>query len=76
MSDLTDWAPWYAWRPVRLYMTGKVAWLSWIFRRCVIHSTGFRTCDYTDQPEDFPAPPDALVRAAIDAGQSLPSKAC
>src|SRR5581483_3210165 len=23
----SDWKPWFAWHPVRLYMTGRIAWL-------------------------------------------------
>jgi len=60
ISEVTEWTPWFAWHPVRLYMTGRTAWLSWMFRRCVIHATGFRTCDYTTEPDEFPlaAPKD------------------
>lgn len=52
--EMTEWAAWFAWRPVRLYMDGRIVWLSWVFRRCVIHASGFRTCDYTLKPEEFP----------------------
>ena len=52
--EMTEWAAWFAWRPVRLYMNGKVVWLGWVFRRCVIHASGFQTCDYTMEPDEFP----------------------
>ena len=52
--EMTEWAAWFAWRPVRLYMSGKTAWLSWVFRRWVVHASGYRTCDYTMEPDEFP----------------------
>ena len=51
----SDWESWFAWRPVRLYMTGGVAWLRAIHRRNVSQS-GIVTCDYTDQPDQFVTP--------------------
>ena len=52
--EVTEWAAWFAWRPVRLYLNVKAVWLRWVFRRCVIHASGFQTCDYTMEPENFP----------------------
>ena len=49
----TAWEGWFAWHPVRLYMTGHYAWLRRIHRRCVTKA-GVPSCDYTDSPEDFP----------------------
>jgi hypothetical protein len=53
---LGAWQPWFAWRPVRLYMTGGYVWLRRIHRRGVMKN-GLSMCDYTDRPEEFPAPP-------------------
>jgi|GEM_PF-5658662 len=47
------WQPWFAWRPVRLYMTGHFAWLRRVHRRCVIKPVG-SVCEYTDDPVEFP----------------------
>ena len=49
------WDSWFAWRPVRLYMTGRVAWLRVIHRRAVSRS-GIATRDFTDQPDQFATP--------------------
>jgi len=65
---MTEWAAWFAWRPVRLYMSGKIVWLNWVFRRCVIHGNGFETCDYTLEPDEFPR----LVPAESTAEQPHP----
>jgi hypothetical protein len=51
----SGWESWFAWRPVRLYMTGGVAWLRFIHRRGVSKS-GIATCDYTDRPDMFGTP--------------------
>ena len=53
---LGAWRPWFAWRPVRLYMTGGYVWLRRIHRRGVTKN-GLSMCDYTDRPEEFPPPP-------------------
>ena len=45
-----DWEPWFAWHPVRLYMSGRLAWLCRIHRRA-IHRSGMAMWDYTDHPE-------------------------
>lgn len=47
------WRPWFAWHPVRLYMTGQFAWLRRIHRRWVIKPVG-TSCEYTDDPAAFP----------------------
>jgi hypothetical protein len=47
------WASWFAWRPVKLYMTRRYCWLRTIHRRCVTKN-GFQSCEYTDRPEDYP----------------------
>ncbi len=44
------WEPWFAWHPVRLYMSGRIAWLFRIHRRR-IHRSGMAMWDYTDRPE-------------------------
>jgi hypothetical protein len=51
----SDWSEWFAWRPVRLYMTGRLAWLRPIHRRSVV-KYGLTTWDFTDQPEAFATP--------------------
>ena len=51
----SDWESWFAWHPVRLYMTGRHAWLRIIHRRNVSMS-GIARCDYTDQPDQFATP--------------------
>ena len=51
----SDWLEWFAWRPVRLYMTGRLSWLRPIYRRWVV-KYGLTTCEYTDQPEMFVTP--------------------
>lgn len=50
------WEPWYAWHPVRLYMSGRLAWMRRIHRRA-IHRCGMAMWDYTDQPEMQGDPP-------------------
>lgn len=50
------WEPWYAWHPVRLYMSGRLAWLCRIHRRA-IHRCGMAMWDYTREPELHPDPP-------------------
>ncbi|HUO01218.1 MAG TPA: hypothetical protein VMU31_00450 [Rhizomicrobium sp.] len=47
------WRPWFAWRPVRLYMTKRLVWLKRLHRRCVIKPVG-TVCEYTDSPDEFP----------------------
>jgi hypothetical protein len=53
--QIGEWQSWYAWRPVKLYMTPRYAWLRPIFRRCVMKGA-VECCDYTDRPDDFPTP--------------------
>ena len=48
------WEIWFAWHPVKLYMTRRYCWLRTIHRRCVIKN-GLESCEYTDQPEDYPS---------------------
>ena len=50
------WEPWYAWHPVKLYMSSQLAWLCWIHRRA-IHRSGMAMWDYTDRPELHGDPP-------------------
>jgi hypothetical protein len=45
---------WFAWHPVKSYMSPRYAWLRPIYRRCV-NKSGLKSCDYTDSPEDFPS---------------------
>jgi hypothetical protein len=49
-----EWESWFAWHPVRLYMTSRFAWLTTIYRRCV-KKGNIESCDYTDAPEEFPS---------------------
>jgi hypothetical protein len=51
----SDWESWFAWRPVRLYMTGGLAWFRFVHRRDVSRS-GIATRDYTDRPDLFATP--------------------
>ena len=51
-----SWEPWFAWHPVKLYMSGRLAWLCRIHRRA-IHRSGMAMWDYTDQPEMHADPP-------------------
>jgi len=50
------WEPWYAWHPVKLYMSSRLAWLCWVHRRA-IHRSGLAMWDYTDDPELHADPP-------------------
>jgi hypothetical protein len=53
LTTMGEWERWFAWHPVRIYMTPRFAWLSTIYRRCV--TKGFiESCDYTDAPDEFP----------------------
>ena len=63
------WQPWFAWRPVRLYMTGRFAWLTRVYRRCVVKPVG-TMCEYTDNPGEFPDLAD--LKAVTDAGPQHP----
>jgi len=49
-----EWEPWFAWRPVRLYSTGRLAWLRSIHRRAIVKFR-LETCEYTDTPGQFPS---------------------
>lgn len=51
--QVDHWEPWFAWRPVKLYMTGHYAWLRSIYRRTVVKTAG-SNCEYTDDPGEFP----------------------
>jgi hypothetical protein len=53
-SSEGEWERWFAWYPVRLYMTSRFAWLKTIYRRCVTKAD-METCDYTDAPDEFPS---------------------
>lgn len=70
------WQPWFAWPPVRLYMTGKFAWLRRVYRRCVTKPVG-TVREYTDSPAEFPdlvglqsTPPAARVANSTPATTS------
>ena len=54
------WQPWFAWHPVRLYMTGQIAWLRQIYRRHVNKHVA-TICEYTDDPGEFPDLADLAV---------------
>jgi len=49
----TAWEQWFAWYPVKLYMSTKYAWRRRIYRRCVTRA-GFTSRDYTDSPDQYP----------------------
>lgn len=51
--QVDHWKPWFAWRPVRLYMTGDFAWLRHIYWRNVVKTAG-GTVEYTDDIKAFP----------------------
>ena len=51
----SDWWEWFAWCPVRLYMTGRMACLRPVYRRSVV-KFGLTGWEYTDQPEAFALP--------------------
>jgi hypothetical protein len=51
------WEAWFAWRPVRLYMTGRLRWLCAIHRRRV-SKHGLDVHEYTDDPDAYPCPPE------------------
>ena len=51
--QVDPWHPWFAWHPVRLYMTGQFAWLRLVHRRYVTKAVG-SICEYTDDPIEFP----------------------
>ena len=51
--QVEPWEPWFAWHPVRLYMTGQFAWLRLVHRRYVTKPVG-SSCEYTDDPAEFP----------------------
>jgi hypothetical protein len=53
--DEEPWQSWFAWHPVKLYMTPHYAWLRMIYRRCVTKNSVV-ICDYTDTPAEFPTP--------------------
>ena len=57
------WKPWFAWRPVRLYMTGDYAWLRYIYRRNVVKAA-VGTVEYTDDIKAFPDLPNGNASAA------------
>lgn len=56
--EVAHWEAWFAWRPVRLYMTGQYAWLRPIYRRTLVKTAG-ACCEYTDDPNEFPDLPEA-----------------
>lgn len=64
--QVRHWHPWFAWRPVRLYMTGRFAWLRRLYRRKVIKPIG-TVCEYTDDPEEFPDLADIAADTASSA---------
>jgi hypothetical protein len=48
--DFDEWELWFAWRPVVLLGTEKVAWLRWIFRRSVLTKDFKPHYDYSEKP--------------------------
>ena len=51
--EIGEWAPWFAWHPVCLYMESRSLWLCRIWRRPV-NKNGLDSWDYTDVPHNFP----------------------
>jgi hypothetical protein len=49
------WQPWFAWRPVRLFGTSRIAWGQNIFRRAVRRDYARPLMDYSDTPARFPS---------------------
>jgi hypothetical protein len=72
--QVDHWEPWFAWRPVKLYMTGHYAWLRRIYRRTVVKTAG-SNCEYTDDPQEFPDLPkgNADVEAVATAQSQGPA---
>jgi hypothetical protein len=54
MQDITEWQPWFAWRPVRFYGELRFAWLRRISRRFVLAGSKPSHIEYTDRPGEFP----------------------
>jgi hypothetical protein len=54
LMAMGEWERWFAWHPVHLYMTSRIAWLSTIYRRCVKKGC-IESWDYTDAPDEFPS---------------------
>jgi hypothetical protein len=51
--EMGKWRPWFAWRPVCLYMEpSRYSWLRRIWRRSV-DKNGLESWDYTDSPDNF-----------------------
>jgi hypothetical protein len=53
--DVGEWELCFAWHPVRLYGTGRFAWLRKISRRPVFIGSFRLKTDYTDSPSEVPA---------------------
>jgi len=54
LQGLSEWKPWFAWRPVRLHREFRFAWLRPLSRRFVPHGKSRMHAEYTDSPGDFP----------------------
>lgn len=68
--QVDHWEPWFAWRPVKLYMTGRYAWLRPIWRRKVVKTAGSNS-EYTDDPGEFPDLPKGHATAeAVTTAQT------
>jgi hypothetical protein len=52
--DTGVWHPWFAWRPVLLFKSFRVAWLRGISRRRVLTAQNVLVMEYTDTPEKYP----------------------
>jgi hypothetical protein len=53
--DVGEWELCFAWHPVRLYGTGRFAWLRTISRRPVFIGSFRLKTDYSDTPSEVPA---------------------
>ena len=63
--QVEPWHPWFAWHPVRLYMTGQFAWLRQVYRRHVVKPVG-TMCEYTDDPGEFPDLTDVPAKPPVN----------
>jgi hypothetical protein len=53
--DVGEWEAWFAWYPVHLFGTKRVAWLRRISRRPVLAEKCHLQYDYSDTPVEHPS---------------------
>jgi hypothetical protein len=54
VHNVSEWQPWFAWRPVRFYSEVRFAWLRRVSRRFVLTAPKHLHPEYTDRPGEFP----------------------